>query len=89
MISVYLVDGPRQLASFDQCLVVKTFPYLVLRDMKKEEEETEEELNFQHTLIILPVVAANSFVSIPYLLMQLPPWSMLLLLSGLITAAWF
>ena len=51
-------------------------------------------LTFQYTLINLPVVATINFAScvlflVPYLMMQLLPWSMLLLLVGSIIAARF
>jgi len=51
-------------------------------------------LTFQRTLINLPVVATINFAScvlfpVPYLMMQLLPWSMLLLLVGSIIAARF
>src|SRR6218665_3763384 len=51
-------------------------------------------LIFQHTLINFPIVATINFAScvlfpVPYLMMQLLPWSMLLLLIGSIIAARF
>src|SRR6218665_469663 len=72
-------------------------PFLTLSSVIMSEtlgSSLTKNLTFQRTLINLPIVASINFAScvlfpVPYLMVQLLPWSMLLLLVGSIIAARF
>src|SRR6218665_1662249 len=81
----------RRLANVDRCLVAETFPHLVFCDNVRDLGIIlDQELNFSAHINQLTINFTSCVLfPVPYLMMQLLLWSMLLLLVGSIIAARF